>query len=278
MNHWLTLGEDFSHKRGNGPGLATLIGLLFLLSGTALPAGLPQPMQDGGAAKVEAVVDGDTLTLDDGREVRLVGIQAPKLPLDRPGFVAWPLADAAKTTLEARTLGKTVKLAYGGARLDRYGRALAQLYLEDGTWVQGAMLEAGMARVYSFADNRALVPAMLALENAARSAKRGIWNDPYYAIVSADRVRDQVNHFVLVEGKVLSARIVNGRGYLNFGTDYRTDFTASIAPANRRDFERAGPTIQSYEGRRVRVRGWVELLNGPMIEVTHPEQIEILDQ
>ncbi|MSO71269.1 MAG: thermonuclease family protein [Alphaproteobacteria bacterium] len=278
MNHWLTLGGDISRRSLIGPGLGALASLVFLLAGAALAAGLPQLMQDGGAAIVVAVTDGDTLTLDDGREVRLVGIQAPKLPLDRPGFVTWPLAEAAKSALEARALGKTVRLAYGGAHLDRYGRTLAHLYLDDGTWVQGAMLEAGMARVYSFADNRALVPAMLALEGGARREKRGVWADPYYAIVPAERVRGQLDRFALVEGKVLSARVVDGRGYLNFGPDYRSDFTVSIASSDRREFERAGFAIPSYAGRRVRVRGWVELLNGPMIEATHPEQIEILGE
>jgi micrococcal nuclease len=276
MNLWQTLGGDFSLRRGQGPGLAGLAALVFLLAGAALAAGLPQLIEDGGTAKISGIVDGDTVTLDDGRELRLVGIQAPKLPLDRPGFTAWPMADAAKAKLEARALGKTVQLAYGGARFDRHGRVLAQLFLEDGTWLQGAMLEAGLARVYSFADNRALIPAMLALEAEARSQRRGIWRDPYYAIVPAEAARGHVDRFALVEGKVLSAAVVDGRGYLNFGPDYRSDFTVSIAPADRREFERAGVAIPSYAGTRVRVRGWVELLNGPMIEATHPEQIEIL--
>ena len=248
------------------------------LANAALAAGLPRPLQDGGAAKVVAVIDGDTVTLEDGREVRLVGIQAPKLPLDRPGFAAWPLADAAKAALESRALGKSVRLGYGGARFDRHGRVLAHLYVDGGEWLQGGMLQAGLARVYSFADNRALVADMLALERAARRTRRGVWDEPYYAVVPAERARGQLDRFALVEGQVVSARVVDGRGYLNFGTDYRTDFTVSIAPADRRGFERAGRAIQSYEGRRVRVRGWVELLNGPMIEATHPEQIEILEE
>ena len=45
----------------------------------------------GGPATVVAVVDGDTVVLDDGRQVRLVGIQAPKLPLGRRNFRKWPL-------------------------------------------------------------------------------------------------------------------------------------------------------------------------------------------
>ena len=71
--------------------------------------------------------------------------------------------------------------------------------------------------------------------------------------------------------------MVRGRGYLNFGENWREDFTVSIAPRDRRRFEAAGIAVEDYEGRLVRVRGWVDSFNGPMIEATHPEQIEVLD-
>ncbi|MEE9251245.1 MAG: thermonuclease family protein, partial [Alphaproteobacteria bacterium] len=61
-----------------------------------------------------------------------------------------------------------------------------------------------------------------------------------------------------------------------FGDNWRTDFTASVAPRDRRLFEREGHDLMALEGRSVRVRGWVKLRNGPMIEITHPEQIEVL--
>ena len=41
---------------------------------------------------------------------------------------------------------------------------------------------------------------------------------------------------------------------------------------------REGFDLAAYDGRRVRVRGWLKSLNGPMIEVTHPEQIEVLEE
>ena len=76
------------------------------------------------------------------------------------------------------TLGKSLSLAYGGRRMDRHGRLLAHLYDADGSWIQGAMLRRGMARVYSFSDNRSLVAEMLAIEGQARAARRGIWVTP----------------------------------------------------------------------------------------------------
>jgi hypothetical protein len=43
----------------------------------------------------------------------------------------------------------------------------------------------------------------------------------------------------------------------------------------RRDFAAAGVDLKDLEGRRLRVRGWVELRNGPLIQASAPEQIEI---
>jgi micrococcal nuclease len=47
-----------------------------------------------------------------------------------------------------------------------------------------------------------------------------------------------------------------------------------IRPAGLRVFAKEGIDVAAYQGRRIRVRGWVESWNGPMIEITHPEQIE----
>ena len=66
--------------------------------------------------------------------------------------------------------------------MDRHGRLLAHLYTEDGIWIQGALLNQGMARVYSFPDNRALISEMLAQEKIARAAEKGIWQVSFYRI------------------------------------------------------------------------------------------------
>ena len=148
--------------------------LITLLLLVAVPASAG-PLVKSGQGRVVDVVDGDTLFLDDGVQVRLVGIQAPKLPLGRRNFKAWPLGEEAKRVLEALTLGRMVHLSYVGRSTDRYGRALAHLHRADGLWMQERLLRLGMARVYSFRDNRAVVGELLAAEAAARTAKVGIW-------------------------------------------------------------------------------------------------------
>lgn len=261
-----------------------LLCLLLLLTGPAAaetqvlkPEDLrPEDLRPRVWHRATAVVDGDTLVLDDGRELRLVGLQAPKLPLGRRGFRAWPLAEEAKAVLEQITLDRRLGLAFTGRREDRHGRRLAHLQREDGLWVQGELLDRGLARVYSFADNRALIVEMLARERAARAAGRGIWGHPFYALRQAGAAAADIGSFQLVEGRVVEAVRARGRVYLNFGADWRTDFTISIAPKAWKLFEAEGIAPDDYRGRRLRVRGWLKALNGPSIAATHPEQIEVL--
>ncbi len=226
---------------------------------------------DGGAGRVARILDGDTLALADGALVRLVGIRAPKPPPEGPAGGRWP--EAARDALAALVRGRAVRLGYGGRREDRHGRILAHLFRDDGLWVQGALLARGLARVYSFRDNRALVREMLAIEAEARAAGRGIWSDPAYA-VRAPGPRLPRERFLIVEGRVRRAVERRGHLYLDFGDDWRRDFTVHIAPRDRASFRAAGLDGRALEGRTIRVRGWVKWRNGPMIDATHPEQIE----
>ena len=238
---------------------------------------LPSGLSPGETARVVSVIDGDTVALESGREVRLVGIQAPKLPLGRRGFRAWPLAKTAKAALERLAQGRRVRLHYGGRRMDRHRRHLAHLQdLETGRWIQGRLLADGMARVYTFRDNRAAASEMLALERRARTARRGIWALRYYRLRTPEDVHRDIGSFQLVEGQIADVAVRRGKTFINFGADWRTDFTVVLRGRDRRLFAKAGLDPSAWKGRRVRVRGWVSSYNGPMIDATHPEQIELL--
>ncbi|MEQ8710105.1 MAG: thermonuclease family protein [Rhodospirillales bacterium] len=235
-------------------------------------------LADGHPGRVVAITDGDTLELDDGRVVRLVALQAPKLPLGRPGFRAWPLGEESRELLGRLTLDRTLRLAYGGVRTDRYDRDLAHLFDRDGRWIQQEMIRAGMARFYSFPDNRACAAELLAAEREARSRRLGIWRHPFYYIRQHDDLRNDIGSFQIVEGRVLQTADVRGRVYLNFGADYRTDFTVSLSPRVANMFRKLSIDPLAYQDREIRVRGWIKKRNGALIEVTHPEQIELMDQ
>jgi len=251
----------------------------------AAPALANSNLKPGPDASVKSILDGDTVVLRmpvmGAVQVRLVGIQAPKLPLGRKKFPVWPLAAASKALLAKLAGGQTLKLSFGGANMDRHGRLLAHLHRQDGTWVQGEILRRGMARVYSFPDNRASVADMLALEQAARDAKRGIWGLRYYAVRTTDDIGELTRlagTFQLIAGRVAKAVKIKGTVYLNFGDDWRKDFTITLKSKTVRLFTKAGIDPVALEGRVVRVRGWLKKYNGPLIEVSHPEQIEVIDR
>lgn len=259
------------------------VALLFAMAGSAC-AEVAKELSPFGEGVIVEVIDGDTVALADGRQVRMVGIQAPKLPLGRKNFQTWPLAAEAKTALQTMVNDAPVTLRSGGAKGDRHGRVLAHIRRADGLWLQEEMLRAGMARVYSFADNRAALPKLYAAESAARAARKGIWAHPYYRIVPAKGLQAAdiaaQSAFVLVEGQVLRVTHRGRATYIDFGADWRSDFSVRVLSKNRRNFgasEESGMlALDRLVAQHVRVRGWAYSRNGVMIDIDHPEAIEFL--
>jgi endonuclease YncB( thermonuclease family) len=267
--------------------LALASAALLVAAAAPPPEGLappPERLPAAGGGLVLAVEDGDTLDMDDGRVVRLAGIEAPKPPVGRnePGGHNegrhWPLAEAARAALGELALGRRIELR-GAGTADRHGRILAHVVRDDGVWLQGALLTRGLARVHTRPDARDLATDMLALETGARGAGRGLWRTRAFAVRPAEppALERDIDSFQIVEGRVVSAAKVHGQVFLNFGADWRDDVTVRISPEALKVFTRAGVDPMGLEGRAVRVRGWVGLRNGPMIEATHPEQIEAVD-
>ena len=101
---------------------------------------------------------------------------------------------------------------------------------------------------------------------------------PFYAIrLAGEPDRVPVDSYELVEGRVVDAAEVDGRIFLNFGDDWKTDMTATVSPQDARLFEAEAIDLLALGGQRIRVRGWVTWRNGPSISVSHPEQIEVLE-
>lgn len=251
---------------------------LFLLAALLLIAAMPARTL-AERLRATAVVDGDTLELEDGRRLRLAGIEAAKPPPNTEPGRPWPLAEAATAALADLALGRDLTLR-GEGRTDRHGRLVAQVLRDDGLWLQGALLARGLARVHTQPDTRALAREMLTAEAAARAGDLGIWRTRVYAVRPAadpDALARDRDSFQVVEGRVLRVTKAGSEAYLDFGEDWRSDVTVHIGRAPLREFAKAGIDPLSYEGRVVRVRGWVGLRSGPMIEATHPEQIERVD-
>jgi endonuclease YncB( thermonuclease family) len=230
------------------------------------------------------VIDGETLVLDDGGEVRLVGAMSPRASDVAAEHAVLPLEGRAKRELEAVVLGRSVALAFDGRRSDRYGRLLAQVFVGTASprvWVQGHMLKRGLARVASMPGSVACLDALAAQERVAREAGAGLWSEAVYQIRSADRTAELLRYrstFQIVEGRVVSASERSGRIFLNFGQDWQADFTAGLDAPVARLATASGLDVMGLGGRHVRVRGWIERRGGPYVAVHHPHQIELLPE
>lgn len=237
----------------------------------------------GGTHDVARVIDGETLLLDDGREVRLMGSLKPGSRDPSTTSRDKTLAEQASQALAALVADRAITLRYEGRRRDRYGRVLAQVYVGDGSeavWVQERLIGDGLARAYALPGNAGCITALMAAESAARAAGRGLWGISSYGVHAAEDVRRLLSlggQFTLVEGRVASVTRAQRITYLNFGADWRRDFTASIANAVVDRSAGGAEALAKLNGRRVRVRGWIERRNGPMIVLNSPDEIETVD-
>jgi endonuclease YncB( thermonuclease family) len=239
-------------------------------------------LEAGPTRTVARIVDGETVVLDDGTELRLIGALVPRA-IDagaEPGM--WPLEVAAQEELRALILGRSIGLAFDGARTDRYGRLQAHVFSIDGDqprWVQGHLLQQGLARAYAQEGNRACSAEALEAERVAREARRGLWADAAYQTRPAALFRELSRYlgtFQVVEGRI--ARIGVGRGtiYLNFGND-RQEFSVSLRRGDRGLLGAHADDPKALEGRYARVRGWIEHRSGPTINLSTAGLIEVLN-
>lgn len=230
-----------------------------------------------GVVSVRAVLDGRTLLLTDGREVRLAGIE---------------VTPETKPALEAHVAGRDIVLkgppsdqkSGQDARpaTDRHGRIVAFAYAGSGPSVQARLLSHGQARVAARTGigsrDSGCTSELFAAEAAARAAGLGVWAEPHYLPRKAGNpaeVLGERGRFAVVEGKVLSVRESGSVIYVNFGRRWSEDFTVTVPKRSERAFSAAGLELKKLAGRNVRIRGYIEERGGPWIEATRPEQIEI---
>jgi endonuclease YncB( thermonuclease family) len=235
------------------------------------------------SGRLKQILDGRSFLLEDGREVRLAGIEVPLATTavrDTPGQ---PAAQASRAALERLLAGVQLSLKRLGSDSDRYGRLLAHVFVErDGgqVWLQRELVAQGHALVTARLD-ATCAKELLNAERTARAAGLGLWADGQFRARAAEKPEDILSErgrFTLVEGKVLSVRESGGTVYLNFGRRWTRDFAVTVLKRNERLFAAAGLELKKLEGRRVRIRGWVEERGGPRIEAQGPEQIEIADR
>jgi endonuclease YncB( thermonuclease family) len=223
-----------------------------------------------GEGRVAAVIDARTFRLDDGREVRLAGVEPA---------TSEKAKETAALALSAIVARRQVTLRGEDDTPDRYGRQPAFVFVASSeSPVQALLLSRGEALVSAAVTDKECALVLTSAENSARDAKQGVWADAM-VIKNAESPGDilaATGRFLVVEGRVLSVRQAGATTYVNFGRNWTRDFAVTIPKRMLPTFEAAGVVLKSLENQRIRVRGWVEARSGPRIEVLRVGQIEVV--
>lgn len=172
-----------------------IAGILFVYSGQdisyaeegkiSFPAGRSH---DYGSITVKRVIDGDTLLLENGQRVRLIGIDTPEIHESKKLYrdskkndqdIAEIKALGQKSYEFTKNLveGKKVRLEFDVERKDRYSRLLAYVYLQDGRFVNAEIVGQGYASLLTIPPNVKFADMFLQLYRQARANRLGLWRE-----------------------------------------------------------------------------------------------------
>lgn len=227
-------------------------------------------------AKISEVLDGDTVKLDSGQTVRFIGLDTPELHKntgEKWVDVNEPLALEAKQLNESLVKGKLVRLEFDVELKDKYSRLLAYCFV-DNVFVNERILEEGLGLLYTRPPNVKYNEILVAAQKRARDNQKGLWSNEQF--ISADEAANYIGSIATVEGKVLKVKESEKVIYLNFGKDYKKDFTIVIFRQDLASFLAAGINPVKFKNKTLRVFGKVKDYNGPEIIARHPSQIEVL--
>jgi len=119
-------------------------------------------------ARVERVIDGDSLRLASGEDVRLIGVDCPER--------GEPFHDEASSRTRSLVLGREVVIELDREARDRYGRLLAYVHSGKDRLVNETLVREGLASCYEVPPNVKHAARLRAAQDTARRERRGIWS------------------------------------------------------------------------------------------------------
>ncbi|WP_188873540.1 thermonuclease family protein [Iodidimonas muriae] len=237
------------------------------------------PALDMQLARIE---DGLVLVAKDGRHFVLAGLWPLRRSHEGGDITEDGLARMAKQRIE-RHLDHRLQIYPMDQTPDRYGRIRAHLVAATkdgkGLWINAMLLQQGLARAFPLDDIPMLNDALYAAEATARAQNIGFWASARNALYAAGDeavMAQKAGEFAIVTGPIRSATKVDGTVYLNFGDDWRTDFTIRLLWPIRRTLPKGQRDPSWWAHKTVEVRGVLEDLNGPLVTPLAPAQIRVL--
>jgi micrococcal nuclease len=227
-------------------------------------------------ARVTQIVDGVTIIVNNTTTLNIPMLYIPWETPREPGAGMLRAKEYLDKELKDRFVRVYQVRNQNRGQTNAMGHVQAYIERDDGLWIQRDMVEKGLAFVYPSQSHYDYADALFKAEEKARVDKAGFWADEKWNVMTDEEAKSLDNRFAIVEGTIEKIVTRNNTIYLNFERDWKTDFTISIDSAKRRDFARAGANPMQWQGKKVRVRGWLQQYNGPYIEIFHPSQIELI--
>ncbi len=229
--------------------------------------------------RVLEVIDGDTIKLSNGRLLRYIGLDTPEVRIkEKAGDFKYrpqPFSLEAKEFNRKLVEGKLVRIEFDIEKTDRYGRLLGYCFLEE-TFVNARLIEQGYAVLYTYPPNVKYVELFIDAQKRAREAKNGLWGS--FPVINHSQANKYINQIRSVEGVVLGSYKSAKCVFLNFGQDYKKDFSVVIFNNVLNAFSRRGINpLDFYNGKKIRVNGRIQEYNGPEVIVNSPYEIEVLE-
>lgn len=197
--------------------------------------------------QVAHVYDGDTIILENGKRIRLLGINTPeiesRLRSEEPGGAA------AKQWLQKKLQDKPVYLEFDQVRRDKYNRLLAHVFLSNGEHVNLALLQNGLAAVSIIPPNGRYSDKLIQAQQQAEQSGLGIWSMPEYQTHPITQIANHTKGWQRFTGTPLAIR--KSRKYTRLLFNDKIDIR--IANSNIRLF----PDLATYVGKKLEIRGWV---------------------
>jgi endonuclease YncB( thermonuclease family) len=218
---------------------------------------------------VASVYDGDTLRLDDGRRVRLIGVNTPELGRGRADEVNALQAKQLLETLVERGSG-SIRVCQDAEATDRYGRLLAHLYDRDGKSINHELLAQGAGYLISIPPNLKNHGCYKDAEREARKRRKGVWRFPIKAV---SELSGNESGFHILTGNIVRVGQSRSGVWLNLDGGLALRITWS-------DWDRFGiDDPQSLHDTPLEVRGWIYRRHGNQrIRVRHPSAIRWLER
>lgn len=234
------------------------------------------PQRIDESARVNYVYDGDTVQLEDGRKVRLIGIDTPEV-FSKKHHIPREIKHSgqrARAALQQQLNESAMRigLGYGLQRFDRYGRTLAHVFTPQGINVQAQLIKQGHAIAYTTPPNDRLGDCYQQQEALARQEARGIWQLAQYQLLHSSQLhraqQDFQSGFRRLQGRVTQLKKTGGRitlvmdGLLDVHI-YKKDW----ANFSLHD-------LNALQDKTIRIRGWLHKKKQRyQINLRHPDAL-----